>query len=47
MKKGKRAGNSPIGIDVLEGNLIFGALVELVLNNPFVTVHIKELNLCL
>ena len=47
MKKGKRAGDSPIGIDVLEGKSYFGVLVELVLNNLFVTVHIRELSLCL
>ena len=47
MKKGKRAGESPIGINVIEENLIFGVLVELVLSNLFVMVHIKELSLCL
>ena len=45
MKKGKRAGDSPIGIDVLEGKSYFWCTCELVQSNLFATVHIKELNL--
>ena len=45
MQKGERAGDTPIGVDVLKVNLIIGVVVEKVLNNHFVTDHIMDQNL--
>ena len=47
--KAQRAGNTPIGVYVIEVNLTIGVLAEKVQNNLFVMDHIKilDLNLCL
>ena len=44
MKKGKRAGDSPIGVDVVEGKSYFWCTCGKVQNNHFVMVLIKVRN---
>ena len=46
MKKGKRAGESPVGIDVIEGKSYFWCTCGLSSKQPFVMVRIKELIFC-
>ena len=45
MVKGQSAGDSPIGVNVIEGKSYYWCTCGKVLNNPFVMVLIKVRNL--
>ena len=44
MQKGERAGDTPIGVDVIEGKSYFGVVAEKVLNNHFATDLMMDQN---